>query len=244
VVSREARWLAAVFAIGSDAALSHQSAAALWGIRPSARERIDVSAPRAVRSGRRIQVHHVDLAADERATHHGIPVTTVARTLLDLAAVLRPRELEKALNEAEIHRLADATSLNDLLSRHHGRKGTKAIRALIDDKNDGATITRSELEDRFLAFLDDAVLPRPKVNATLELGDTTLEVDCLWPDQNLIAELDGHATHATSKAFESDRARDRMLQVQGWRVVRLTWRQVHTEAERLARDLRCLLQLP
>ena len=101
----------------------------------------------------------------------------------------------------------------------------------------GATITRSELEDRFLAFLDDAVLPHPNVNTVIE----GLEVDFAWQEQKLVVELDGYETHGTRAAFERDRARDRALQVAGWRVLRITWRQLHARAAAVAAELRTLL---
>ena len=101
-------------------------------------------------------------------------------------------------------------------------------------------VTRSELEDRFLAFLDARGLPRPEVNVLVQ----GIEVDCLWREQRVVVELDGHASHATRATFESDRARDRMLAVAGHSVVRVTWRHLHQEADCLDEDLRALLKLP
>ena len=181
------------------------------------------------------------LADDEMTLLRGIPVTTPPRTLLDLAAVLGVRHVERAINEAEVLRLTDSTSLDDLLARHPRRPGTKAIRKLLGAHNLGATITRSELENRFLQFLDDAGLPSPQVNANLTIEGQQIEVDCLWPDQRVIAELDGHASHATTAGFERDRARDRALQATGWRAIRITWRQLHDEPAAVAVDLARLL---
>lgn len=119
---------------------------------------------------------------------------------------------------------------------------TTAIRRLVEDATLGATVTRSELEERFLAFLEARGLPRPQVNTALELDRGRLiEADCLWPHAALVAELDGHATHHTRHAFERDRARDRALQAAGWRVVRITWRQLHADPPELARELRGLV---
>ena len=179
---------------------------------------------------------------DLSTVHQGIPVTTPSRTLLDLAAVIPRHQLERAVNEAEVQRLTDDLTLDDLLTRHPRRPGSRKLRALIQAATIGQTITRSELEARFLAFLDEAVLPRPETNVQIESGENTFEVDCLWRQQRLIVELDGHATHATAAAFERDRARDRVLQAHGHRVVRITWRQLHAEAERLAADLTRLLR--
>jgi very-short-patch-repair endonuclease len=175
-------------------------------------------------------------------TERGIPVTTPPRTLLDLAAVLDASRVKRAINEAEILRLTDPTSLGVLLKRHPRRRGARAIRKILATKSLGATITRSELEHRFLQFLDEAVLPRPKVNTSLQIAtDRCIEADCVWRDQHVIAELDGHASHATTAGFERDRARDRALQAQGWRVIRSTWRQLHQEPAAVARDLERLL---
>jgi very-short-patch-repair endonuclease len=242
VVSREGRWMAAVLAIGPDAVLSHRSAAALWGMRGTGRGRIEVTVARNPRTRPTIQVHAAQLPADEVTTEHGIPVTTPPRTLLDLAAVLDAGQVERAMNEAEFLRLTDPTSLDDLVDRHRGRPGTRTIRELLKTHTIGATITRSELEARFLRFLDDAVLPRPRMNVSLQLEDRWIEADCVWPDQRVIAELDGHASHATTAGFERDRARDRALQAAGWRVIRITWRQLHEEPDAVARDLERLLK--
>lgn len=243
VLSRDGRWTAALLAVGPDAVLSHRSAAALWRIRPSTR--LDVTVPRALPRRPGVQLHRSARFADEVAVVRGMAVTTPTRTLLDLAAAVSRQELEKALNEAEVLRLTDEVPLGALVDRHPTLPGTSALRAILADHARGTTITRSELEDRFLAFVEAAGLPRPRVNA-LTLDDQTLEVDCLWRDQSLIAELDGRATHGTRHAFERDRARDRMLQARGWRVVRITWRALHDRPHALSAELARLLgaQLP
>jgi very-short-patch-repair endonuclease len=242
VVSREGRWTAAVLAMGSEAVLSHRSAAALWGMRAAARGHIEVTVPGPRRSRPMLQVHHSKLAADEVTVLRGIPVTTPARTLLDLAAVLDARRLRRAFDEAEVQRLTDTTSLDDLMERHARRRGIAALRRILATKDLGATITRSELETRFLEFLDETVLPRPKVNASTRIDDQPIEADCLWSEHRVVAELDGHASHATTAGFERDRARDRALQARGWRVIRITWRQLHDEPGAVARDLERLLK--
>ena len=241
VVSRDGRWMAAVLAAGWRAVVSHRSAAALWGLRATGRARVEVTVPRKLASRPAIEVHVSRLAADEVTTHRGIPVTTPPRTLLDLAAVLGARHLERAINEAEVLRLTDPTSLDDLVKRNPRRRGTAALRRILATQTIGATITRSELEERFLQFLVAAGLPRPAVNANLTIGGQSIEVDCAWPAQRVIAELDGHASHNTTAGFERDRARDRALQAAGWRVIRITWRQLHDEPAAVAGDLARLL---
>ena len=197
--------------------------------------------PRAVRSRSGVHLQQAPLARDEITTRDGIPVTTPPRTLLDLAAVVPPHHLEKAMNEAERHHLTDPLSLDALLRRYPTRAGRAALRRALERIQRGASITRSELEDRFLAFLDLHAIERPAMNVPLVLQGGAIEADCLWRCQRLVVELDGYATHATHAAFERDRARDRRLQAAGWRVVRITWRQLHDEPGDVAAQLRALL---
>jgi len=127
--------------------------------------------------------------------------------------------------------------LHDLIARHPRRPGLKAIRALHAEAAIGARTIRSELEERFQDFLITAGLPRPQTNVVIE----GYEVDCLWPEQRLIVKLDGHASHSPTHAFELDRARDRRLEAAGWRVIRITWRQLQEGPELVEADLRRLL---
>ena len=238
LLSRDGRWMAAVLACGRGAVLSHLSAAALWGIRQSDRTEVTANAAHRKRTG--IIVHRSPLQRDERTTHRGIPTTTVPRTLLDLSAVVHPDDLRGALRQAEQLRLTDPLSLTDLVKRYPRRPGLAAIRALLEEASIGARIIRSELEERFQAFLLKAGLPLPRTNQRVE----GYEVDCVWPDQRLVVELDGHATHSTTHAFEGDRARDRRLEAAGWHVIRITWRQLHEEPHLVEADLRRLLAQP
>ena len=226
--------------MGPDAAASHRSAAELWGIRPDASPQVEVTVPRWRPHRPGIRVHHSVLRPDEVTTREGVPVTTVPRTLLDLSAVVSRRQLERALIEAEVLRLWDELSLADLLGCHRRARGTAAMRAVMAARSAGATVTRSELEERFLALIDATGLPKPAVNQWLKIGDRWIEADCVWRDQRLVAELDGHAAHATRTAFEGDRARDRALQVAGWRVVRITWRQLTEDPAVVLEDLQAL----
>lgn len=233
--------MAAVLLGGDGAAASHGAAGTVWRLRRSAGGVIDVTAPRRRRTRSPVRFHHEALPPDEVTVERRIPVTTVPRTLLDLALVLDAHGLERAINEAEVRRLRDRLSLLDLLERHPRRAGTATLRSLLAAGLVGAGVTRSELEDRFLAFLDAAELERPGLNVPLRVGRGWVEVDCLWRAQRLIVELDGRAAHATAQAFERDRARDRARQAAGWRVVRITWRQLHERPEELALELSALL---
>ena len=244
VLTAKGRWLAAVLASGAGAVLSYRSAAALWDVRAASGATIDVTAARGRRGRPGIRLHCDRLAPDEVTVVDGIPVTTVPRTLLDLAAVVDRGGLERAATRAEQLRLSDPLSLGDLVARHRRRPGTPALRELLAAGRVGGAATRSELESRFLALLDRLPLPRPEVNLPIELGDRWIEADFAWPGERLIVELDGRATHATVAAFESDRARDRAAAVAGWRVIRVTWRQLHDGPRGLARDLERLLGSP
>jgi very-short-patch-repair endonuclease len=233
---REARWIAAVLALGTDAVLSHRPAGAHWEIARWSGI-CEVTTPRKTGSRRGVRVHHAQLLPDEVTIHHGIPVTTVPRTLFDLAAVLPERQLERALNEAEVLRRWDELSLDRLLHRYPRRKGSRAIRAVLHKRRQSATVTRSELEERFLALIDRVGLPRPEINVPIE----GFEVDAVWRDARLVVELDGRSTHATVEAFERDRDRDRILQVAGWRPIRVTARQLAGDPVALVADFRELV---
>jgi hypothetical protein len=234
------RWMAAVLATGEDARLSFRSGAMLWNIRHTERGLIEVTSPRTGRGRPGIQRHRAVLPPDEVTVHHGIPTTTVARTLLDLATVLSLNQLARAVNEAEVQRLWDPLPLSALLERYPGRPGVPALRALLGQR---VSVTRGELEKRFREFLADAGLPLPETNAHIQVDGIWYEVDCLWRAQGFVVELDGRATHDTRLAFEADRARDRILQAAGFRVIRITWRQLHESPAAVAADLRALLRL-
>ena len=171
VLSPRGAWMAAVLAVGDDAVLSHRSAAALWGIRPFTGTRVDVSADRHLRSRAGLRFHAVRLAPDEVTTRDAIPVTTPPRTLLDLAAVVPAHQLERAMNEAERQHLADLLSLDAVLRRHAGANGTRALRRALERVQPGGlAVTRSDLEARFLTFLDARTIPRPATNVPLTVG--------------------------------------------------------------------------
>ncbi len=238
-LTAEGRWMAAVLALGPGAVLSHRSAAALLGIRPTARERIEVTAPsRRTKPRAGIQLHEASLRPEEITTRDAIPVTLPSRTLVDLCGVLSTDQLRRALEQAEILRVLD---LDALRSAARGRRGARALIVLLKEREIGARRTRSELEQRFLELLRHTGLPLPETNVLLDAGSRSIEVDCLWRDAGLVVELDGLTTHHTRHRFEADRDRDRAMAVVGLTVVRVTWRQLHLDSAGLARDLERLL---
>jgi very-short-patch-repair endonuclease len=244
LISREGRWMAAVLVSGDEAVLSHWSAAALWGIRPSSRTRIDVTVPHATRSSDPIRRHVSSLPADEITVEEGIPVTTVPRTIFDLSAT-EPLDVVKALlREVEFVELHDRLSLWDLVERYPGRRGIRKIKAALEAlKDEPVDERKSRLEERFDPFLRKHRLPRPRFNHWITVGGKRFQVDCHWPGTNKIVELDGWQGHKTRTAFREDRARDRILTVHGYSVTHLTWNQLDDEPEAIASDLRVLLRI-
>lgn len=222
--------MAAVLACGDGAVLSHHSAAALWGFRaPRLDGAVDVTVAgshRAQRRGIRLHGGRRGLSSRERTNLKRIPITTPARTLLDLAATLTHRDLERALDEAITRRLTSLTAIHDLLAHHLRRRGTAGLAALAD-RNRNTPVTHSQAEERFLDLNRRAHLPEPRVNAQLE----RYEADFVWPEAKLIVELDGHAYHSSRRALERDHLRDAELRRQGWTILRFTARQLTTEPE-------------
>jgi predicted transcriptional regulator of viral defense system len=237
-LSRRGRWLAAVLACGPTAVLSHASAAALWGFARPRRGPVDVIVPSGRgRSGHAgIFMHEGRPRATERGPVDAIPVTTVPRTLLDLAEAVDQEALRRAFEEADRLRILEMGELEAVCARSPGRRALRPIRRMIDSASAPGQ-TRSPLEDRVLALCRQHGLPLPSTNVLL-LGH---EVDALWPSHRLVVEADGYEFHRHRAAFERDRARDATRQVEGYRVVRLTHRRLDREPAKVAAELRRLL---
>ncbi|MDQ3721783.1 MAG: endonuclease domain-containing protein [Actinomycetota bacterium] len=195
------------------------------------------------RRRRGIRIHSgATLTAADVTVIDSIPSTTLARTLLDVSEDAGRRELERAIDRAEQQRLLDMGAIDDVLARANGRRGAALLRAVLTQHRAGSTLTRSELEERFLAIGRAAGLPPDAVNAWIPYPDGGgAEADFLWRAQRLIVEVDGRDVHTTRRAFHADRRRDQRLMLLGWRVVRFTWRQVTHESGSVATTLRGLL---
>jgi very-short-patch-repair endonuclease len=180
---------------------------------------------------------------DEIERVDGIPATCAARTLLDLASVLSPGRLERALNEAEVRRLTSRCSIPELMGRYPRRRGSATLRRLLEEGAATRGVTKRELEARFADVVREHGLPAPRRNAHIEVRGRFFEVDCLWPRQRVIVELDGRAVHGTDRAFEGDRQRDRILLGGGYRTTRVTWHQLRDEPRDVLADLRRALGL-
>jgi predicted transcriptional regulator of viral defense system len=229
------RW-AALLALGDDAFLSHASAADTLGIRANRSAIVHVSVRG--RGGRKrhagIRVHRPrELPDDEVTTHRGMPITTAARTLLDLAGSgLRPRQLEDALNQAELDALLDFAELHELLARYPRRPGTRSLKAQLAAYR-GPVDTRSRLERLVNELCDHHGLPRPLVNTVIE-GKVR---DFYWPHRRLVVEADSYRWHRSPSALNDDRERDVELTLAGYRVLRFTYEQVTRRPRYVARAL-------
>jgi very-short-patch-repair endonuclease len=210
-------------------------AAALWEIRPTSATRIDVSVPSAAGRGKRpgLRIHRAaHLRGEEVTVQQGISVTTVARTLLDLAATLSHRSLERALDEAEVQQLYDRTSLVAMARAHAGERGAAALERAIDEDGD-PTLTDSELEELMLTLCRDQHLEQPIPRAWV----AGLRVDFLFAASRLVVETDGYRYHRTRRAFERDRERDAILARAGYRTLRFTHRQLTREPTMVAETI-------
>lgn len=237
---REGHWLSAVLAAGPGAVLSHRDAAGLHDLRPANHRRIDVSTAGRARSSERISVHRTRILDAEDVTEvSGIPVTTVARTLLDLAGIVPHDHLTKAIKEAERQHTFDLRTVEAAMARTRGRtgRGHRALKQAIEEYATlGLSATDSALEDAFHRLVRDSGLPSPEINTYVE----GFKIDAVWRAQRVAVELDGWAHHHTRHAFERDRERDAALTENGWRVVRFTHRQLRERPDRVVHVLRRL----
>lgn len=237
IMAARAREMAAHLACGASSVVSHRSAAVFWQLLaphdPQQPVEILVRARERCRPG--IVVRRAGSLRDDEVTKlDGIPITTAARTIVDLAASVSARELEQALAQSLARRLTTRAQLERKVVRANGRRGTARLRALLHGE---AALTRSDAEERLLRLIRRAQLPEPATNTPI----AGYEVDFLWRDARLVVEVDGYAYHADATAFEKDRRRDFALTSTGLRVVRVTWKQLVQEPEvilvRLAQSL-------
>ena len=239
LVPKRGLLIAAVMACGDGAVASHRAAADIHGLRDIGAREVEVTIPRrGTRAREGIRVHTTRLLLpDQHGRIDGIPVTSLARTLLDCAAGATKRELDRMLERAMILRTFDRGPIERELARAGGKPGTGLLRARLAELAAEPPPTRLELERRVLELVLDARLPRPVVNGWL-CGH---EVDFHWPHARVVLEADGGETHATAVAFRRDRDRDLALELAGWHVIRTTWRQVTREPERVVALLRARL---
>jgi len=229
-LSRYGRVMAAVLASGTGAVISHRTAAWLWNLMSDNRAVIELTVPNHRRAKRGIVLHTSHVTGADRTLIDGIPVTSLARTLIDIAQRARPHDLRRAIEAAERTGRFDLAAVDEVMTRRP--RGTAPLRAALAQLRPTG-FTRSELERRFMELVDEAGLPLPSQNVYLD----GYEVDAVWEEQRVVVELDGYEFHRTRAAFERDRERDAKLQAEGWRVLRFSWRQVVFEPETVVRAL-------
>lgn len=240
-------WMAAVLACGTTAVLSHDSAAALWGIRAvNGNPSLEVGRPEEIhlslsgsrtRSRAGIRVHRrTQLPDADRRRNAGIPVTSPARTLVDLGIRLTREQLEVAVNEADRLSLINPETLRASVEDHRGVGGVAALRAVLDRRT--FTLTDSELERRFVRLVDRAGLPRPLTQQHVN----GFRVDFHWPELGLVVETDGLRYHRTASQQSTDRTRDQAHAAAGLVALRFTHAQVRFQPRHVIETLRVVAE--
>lgn len=232
-VETSLEWASAACLVVEGAVLSHTSAAFLHGwsgsTRPSTTHLSVVGRQHRSRTG--LVVHRAtDLHADEVVFVSGFPVTAAARTLLDIATMLPSRDIERIvaqlLREEEV---LSAAQLHAFSRRYSRRAGIRKLRDVLTQEG-GPRFTRSEAEVRFLELMRQAELPLPRTNARVG----PFELDAVWPRERVVVEIDGYRYHRSRDRFEADRRKDAWLTAHGYRVIRITWRQLTDRPTRSA----------
>ena len=245
LLTQRGRFMAAVLACGPEAWASHYCSGVLYELGLGERRLIDVTTTCARgRALAGIRAHTSEtLTADDVDIIDGIPCTSLARTLLDIAEDGTRREVERALDRAEQARILDMRAIDDVLARANGRRGAKLLCAVLAEHRVGSTLTRNKLEEAYLRIARDVGIPPDSVNEWIAFPDGGgAEADFVYRTKRLIVETDGRDPHTIRKAFKSDRVRDQRLMLLGWRVVRLPWQQVMFEPADVAATLRGLLR--
>lgn len=224
-LSLQGRCLAAVLGCGPSSLLSHFSAGWLLGLISTRPIPIHVTTPVPRKRRGSVRIHHSRTLIDaDRALEQGIPVTSVARTALDLAAVLRFRSLRRLIRRSEELEVFDLPDFHSVLARNRGHRGTASLERAIAIY-EPPRLTRSELERDFLALVEECGLGSP-ITAFNVAG---YELDIYWPDLRFAVELDVYATHGTHEPFEEDRLRDEDLKLAGIELTRVTGRRFERE---------------
>jgi predicted transcriptional regulator of viral defense system len=232
-LSLDGRLIAALLYGGDGAVLSHTTAGWILSLISAEPTRVHVTTPGRRSSLPEVRVHHSRLV--ERARIRDLPVTTAARTLLDLAGQLTPRQLRRALAQADFHGHLDPAELESVLRK--GRKGSRALRTALQRHLPELAETLSVLEERFLELCETGDVPLPEMNARV----SRMRVDALWRERRLAVELDGGPAHSGIAAMKRDRQRELALRSYGFRVARYSWEQITGAPESVIADLRRLL---
>jgi hypothetical protein len=229
-LSRKGQVIAALFYAGPGSALSHRSGAHWWGLVDHHPPEIHVSVARRTRPQNGIALHHPRRV--EPVLHHQLPVTPVARTLLDLATEASIHELRKALAEADYRNRLVIRELQSVMGQ--GRPGSRKLRAAVDAHLPELARTESPLEEEFMLLCERFEIPLPEPNVWI----AGHRVDALWREERVVVELDGRSAHGPESRRLNDHERDLRLRALGYVVRRFSWHQVFTKPETVATDIR------
>lgn len=231
------------------AVISHRSAAVLLGLREVAPAVVDLIPP--IEHGRKVEgikAHRVPYpGSSEARLIHGIPCTTQARTVVDLAGSYGIKELRETVEMAAVKKVLDLAAIDAVLEGGPRRRGAPCLRQVLDEWRPVAETTkyatmRSLFEAKLLPLIAAAGLPTPRINAPVHTAERFLEVDLLWPEQRFVVEADSRRHHAIEVAFERDRRRDRELLAAGYGVLRVTWREAEKEPDAVFAVVRAELE--
>jgi hypothetical protein len=232
--NREADLWAAILYAGPGAALSHATAAHWRGLIDYPPRQIEVSTPRKIASHCGVQVYA--RRRTERTTHNALPITSIPRMLLDLAAIAEQRVLRRALAQLDYRRELDVEAISAIC--RSGRTGSRKLRLALTIHNPRLAHVNGPLEYGFMEFCERSKLPLPQVNVRVH----GILVDAYWPQQKLVVELDGLANHSTPAQLRRDKANDLKLRGHGLTVIRYDWDLVHGAPRRLHDDLIAALE--
>jgi Transcriptional regulator, AbiEi antitoxin/Protein of unknown function (DUF559) len=246
-IGRAGALRAAVLACGEGAVVSHGTAAAMWGLWNRWPVLVDVIVP--CEAGRKIdgiRAHRCRYPHPEEVTMRGgVPCTTPARTLVDNAGTYGRPRLQRFVEEALVRKLLDFGALDLAMHRAKGRRGIRALDAIAERwrmPSGEAPDVRSVFEARILPPLVAIGFDWPECNRTLKIGGEKFIADFYWPQQRLLVETDGEATHGTPVAFSGDRRRDQVLMSEGYRATRVTWAHMRDELTETIRRIRKTLE--
>jgi predicted transcriptional regulator of viral defense system len=246
LLSRQGHWMAAVLVSGPAAVVSHRTAAVLHGLLEYNGAKTDVTVPgRHSRRRGQLVIHgSSSMTSADVTVEHGIPCTTVARTLFDLADVVERRRHERAFDQAEMMNVFDLAAIDDQLRRNPTRSASRKVRALLEQHYVGSTPTESELEEGFLALCRRIDVPPPELQQwiTLPDGGEPIRADFLWRAQRVVVETDGDKYHRTAQRRSDDRRKNQRLIVHGFKPVRTDWRQVFYRPAELETTLVALVK--
>lgn len=238
-----ARRSAALMTLPAGTVFSHRTAAAMHGLLVvSATAPLEVLvAARSVRTRPGLKVRATrNLDKLDRTVAHGLPVTSVARTLVDLAGALDEPVMRRAFHEAEVARSLDVAAITEVLERLGNRPGTALLRSLIESPPE----TSERFVEAYLGLCNRHGVPRPAVDVRIDTGLPVLgQADLVYEPQRVIVELDGARTHMTRRRYEEDRRRDSYLSARGWLTLRYTWRRITQDGDAVAREVRATLSL-